>query len=183
MVVNILALVKKEKGYTLAIIEHLEEIESRHLHLELGFPSMFAYITKSLGYSENEGQQRLSCMRLARTIPEIKEKISEGSLTLTNIGLAAASLKRQEETKGEKLTIEEKTKVIETVTNKSTRQAKIELEAMEGGAVTKKAPTYKIEVSEKAWKLLQELKGKMGNYQDGELLELLLQEKAQELTK
>jgi 5-methylcytosine-specific restriction endonuclease McrA len=54
---------------------------------------------------------------------------------------------------------------------------------MEGSAVTRKEPIFKIDVSEKAWKLLQELKEKMGNYQDGELLEFLLQEKTKELAK
>ncbi|MBF0360709.1 MAG: hypothetical protein HQK49_06845, partial [Oligoflexia bacterium] len=115
-----LSLVKKEKACTLELIAHLEEIEDRRLYAELGYSSMFAYVTKYLNYSENEAQIRISSMRLSRSNPEIKNKISTGELSLTNVGLAAASIKRQENTKGEKLTSSEKSKIIETITNKST---------------------------------------------------------------
>ncbi|MBF0360828.1 MAG: HNH endonuclease [Oligoflexia bacterium] len=175
-----LSLVKKEKACTLELIAHLEEIEDRRLYAELGYSSMFAYVTKYLNYSENEAQIRISSMRLSRSNPEIKNKISTGELSLTNVGLAAASIKRQENTKGEKLTSSEKSKIIETITNKSTRDAKIELEAIEG-SITLKKQVYKIEISEKGLQMVNELKKTMGNYQDSELLELLLSEKIQSL--
>lgn len=182
LLTNTLSLVKKERGYVLTIITHLEEIESRRLYCKLGFPSMFAYVTKSLGYSENDAHSRIACMRLSRTNPEIKDKLAEGKLSLTNIGFAVSSIKRQEDAKGEKFSAEEKSKVLEAITNKTTGDAKIKLEAMEGSVATKKI-IYKVEISEYGLQLMRELQATMGNYQDAELLELLISEKIQSLAQ
>ena len=42
-------LVRRERGMTLRILDHLVEIERRKLHLELGYSSMFIYCTRGLG--------------------------------------------------------------------------------------------------------------------------------------
>jgi hypothetical protein len=68
----------------LALIEHLEEIQSRRLHAELGYESLWAFCTQYLGLSEGAAQRRISAMRLTRDVPEAKAALQSGKLSLSN---------------------------------------------------------------------------------------------------
>ena len=46
------SLVLHEQALQLAVLDHLREIHARHLHLRLGFSSLFDYAVRELGYSE-----------------------------------------------------------------------------------------------------------------------------------
>ena len=69
------ALVSLEREVTLDVLHHLQEVERRHLFAKLGFPSLFEYAVKELGYSEGESMRRITAMKLAKSLPEVKEKI------------------------------------------------------------------------------------------------------------
>ena len=60
-------LVTQERKLTALVLNHLQEVERRGLHLELGFPSLFEFCRRELGYSESEAHARISAMRLSRT--------------------------------------------------------------------------------------------------------------------
>ena len=57
------ALVSEERKLTALVLGHLQEVEHRRLHLELGFSSLFDFCLRELGYSENEANSRISAMR------------------------------------------------------------------------------------------------------------------------
>ena len=42
----------KEKSIHSQILNHLAEIQSRRLHLKMGFSSLFEYVVQELGYNE-----------------------------------------------------------------------------------------------------------------------------------
>ena len=65
------------------MLQHLQEIETRKLYLERGFPSLFEYVVKELGYSHSSAYRRIKAMRLYRDIPQATSKIKTGSLNLT----------------------------------------------------------------------------------------------------
>ena len=71
------------------LLAHLCEVESRRLHLDSGYPSMFAYCTARFGFSEDEAYRRIEVARVARRAPIAFQLIAEGRLTLS----AAALLK------------------------------------------------------------------------------------------
>jgi hypothetical protein len=77
-------LVAEERRVTLALIEHLEEIQARRLHSELGYESLWAFCTQYLGLSEGAAQWRIAAMRLARDVPEAREALQSGALSLSN---------------------------------------------------------------------------------------------------
>ena len=88
------SLVLHEQALQLAVLDHLREIHARHLHLRLGFSSLFDYAVRELGYSEGavlapyQGhapvlRDRRSCCRAAHA-----SGCRTGSLTLS----AAAQL-------------------------------------------------------------------------------------------
>jgi 5-methylcytosine-specific restriction endonuclease McrA len=77
-------LVATEIKTTMALIEHLREIDRRLLFLEMGFSSLFEFCVKHLGLSEGSTQRRISAMKLIRDIPEAKQKLESGEMTLSN---------------------------------------------------------------------------------------------------
>lgn len=109
--------VEKERSALHAVLHHLYEIERRRLFSSLKYPSLFAYTTEELKYSEAEAIRRISAMRLMRELPQIEPKISSGDLSLTNLGLAKQVFSKKVHTKDEKL------KLIQQLEGMSTREA------------------------------------------------------------
>jgi hypothetical protein len=86
-------LVSKEREVLVKLLHHLKEIDSRKLYSDLGYSSLFAYMTKGLGYSESAAVRRISAARLLKSHPEIETKIEQGSLNLTNLNQATFAFK------------------------------------------------------------------------------------------
>ena len=76
-------LVQKERQINIQVLHHLQEIEKRKLYLDRGFPSLFEYAVKELGYSHSAAYRRIKSMRLCRDIPQAASRIQTGSLNLT----------------------------------------------------------------------------------------------------
>ena len=76
-------LVQKERQINVFVLQHLQEIEKRKLYLKRGFPSLFEYAIKELGYSHSAAYRRIKAMRLCRDIPQATLKIKTGNLNLT----------------------------------------------------------------------------------------------------
>ena len=82
------SLVLHEQALQLAVLDHLREIHARHLHLRLGFSSLFDYAVRELGYSEGAAWRRIKAMRLCSETAGTRERLQDRSLTLS----AAAQL-------------------------------------------------------------------------------------------
>ena len=82
------SLVRHEQALQLAVLDHLREIQARHLHLRLGFSTLFDYAVRELGYSEGAAWRRIKAMRLCAETAGSRERLQDGSLTLS----AAAQL-------------------------------------------------------------------------------------------
>ena len=79
-------LVHQEREILSLVLHHLREIEKRRLYSKQG--SLFEYATKVLKYSEDPAYRRIQAMHLVKEIPQIEEKLEEGTLTLTHLGMA-----------------------------------------------------------------------------------------------
>ncbi len=77
-------LVGEERLKTLQVIEHLQEIYDRRLHLARGFRSLHEFLVRELGYCDGTAHLRISAMRLVRGLPEARDSIAEGRLSLSN---------------------------------------------------------------------------------------------------
>lgn len=67
------------------VVEHLLELDRRRLVLDKGFPSLFAYCLKVLGYSESETFLRIRAARAAAQFPRILDDLREGRLHLDSV--------------------------------------------------------------------------------------------------
>lgn len=161
-------LAARERAITSEILHHLKEIERRKLFSELGFPTMVAYAIKELHYSEASAIRRIRAARLLADIPELEEKIIDGSLTLSGLNQAVGFFHR-EEIKD----IEEKKEVIEKLeglTFKETEKTLIEMgteQPLPRESAKPVSPTFtqvKMNVSDKTLKQMENSRSMLGEY-------------------
>ncbi len=81
-------LARRERKITLIVLRYLREIERRMIFAKLGYPSLFEFAVKELGYSESSAHRRISSMRLCRSLPAVEEKLERGELNLTLLSMA-----------------------------------------------------------------------------------------------
>ncbi len=81
-------LVRHERHLQGAVIDHLSEIDARRLYLQRGCSSLFDYAVRELGYSDPAAGRRIGAVRLCADQPGARERLRDGSLTLS----AAAEL-------------------------------------------------------------------------------------------
>ncbi len=122
------SLVSREREVTTEILHYLREVESRKLHIERGYSSLFEFTVRELGYSEGSAHRRISAMRLLKTLPELELKIRSGELTLTTAARAQGFFK--EEAKRRNISLEEKKATVESLFNQSTRECERTLAAI-----------------------------------------------------
>ena len=75
----------KEKAATTVLLHHIKEVDRRKLFSEWKYSSLFEWCVKELGLCEGSAHLRITAARTLEDIPEIEEKIEQGSLTLSNI--------------------------------------------------------------------------------------------------
>ena len=92
------SLVLHEQALQLAVLDHLREIHTRHLHLRLGFSSLFDYAVRELGYSEGAAWRRIKAMRLCSQTAGTRERLQDRSLTLSAAALLQNTFDLQQRT-------------------------------------------------------------------------------------
>ncbi len=118
--------VENERKLLMEILYALREVEARRLHLEIGYPDLYQFAMKELGYSAGAAHRRISAMRLLKTVPEIAPKLESGELGLENASQAQVFFRKEDQRRkaeGEqKLSLEEKREVVTELFGKSTRE-------------------------------------------------------------
>jgi len=87
--------VGRERDATVQLIALLMELDARRLYLAEGCASLFAYCTQVLHLSEHAAYHRIEAARAARRFPVILERLADGAVNLTAIGLLAPLLTPQ----------------------------------------------------------------------------------------
>ncbi len=118
---------KTEQSLTLQVIELIAEIDRRKLYLDLGFGSIFEFVTKDLGYEPTSAMRRIQAARAISEMPELKAKIADRSLSLSVVSQAQSFLRKKANDQGKKISTEEKTELYKILENKSAREAEKEL--------------------------------------------------------
>jgi hypothetical protein len=81
-----------ERRATAELIALLMELDSRRLYRAQGCSSLFTYCTQVLHLSEHAAYGRIEAARAAQRFPVILERLADGSLNLTAIGLLSPHL-------------------------------------------------------------------------------------------
>ncbi len=117
---NTKTLVQSERELLTEILLHLREIQRRRLYSHLKIPSLFAYCTQVLKYSESQAQRRIVAMRMIVEIPQIEEKVTSGELSLSNVVQAKSFFNQEEKTAP--LNLHDKIKILEELQDKTSRE-------------------------------------------------------------
>jgi hypothetical protein len=119
--------VAQERACTLRVLHLLREVESDRHFLEMGYPSLFEFATQELGYSAAAAHRRIQSMRLLKALPEMENKIEDGSLSLC-VAAKTQSFFRQEELKREKkFSVESKREIVQSMLGVSSRECEKKL--------------------------------------------------------
>lgn len=81
-----------ERRATVQLVALLMELDARKLYLAEGCSSLFTYCRQILHLSEHAAYGRIEAARAARRFPVILERLAEGAIHLTAIGLLAPHL-------------------------------------------------------------------------------------------
>ncbi len=86
-------LVLKERELIGEIIAHLAEIETRKLYCDLKYRSLYDYCTEELGYTNDQAYRRICAMRLTKQLPQVKEKLENGTISLSSANMFSVLIK------------------------------------------------------------------------------------------
>jgi hypothetical protein len=89
------SLVEKERVTMSDLLAHVAEVDLRRLYVPAGYPSMFEYCVRELGFSEEVAYKRIQAARAARKFPALFGAVAGGRLHLTAIVLLAPHLTKE----------------------------------------------------------------------------------------
>lgn len=78
---------KKESEVTATFLVHILEFDRRKLYLDLGYSSLYAWMTEHLKYSEPAAMRRIKAARLLGFYPELYEVLIKREVSLTTLHL------------------------------------------------------------------------------------------------
>lgn len=111
----------KERAVTLELLNHLAEIERRHLFSKFSCSSLHAYCVKYLKMSDPQAGRRVAASRMLNEIPALKKKVANGELSMTSV-CQASSFFHREKNAGRRILSAEKLEVMNALENQSTRK-------------------------------------------------------------
>ncbi len=127
LIANTKSLVQRETEITLKVLFHIQEIERRRLHIERGFSSLHEFCVKYLGYSDGSAARRIQASRLLKAHPELETKIEKGEITLSVAAQAQNFFYSEMKVQNKIYSKEQKQEILQSLVNKSSREAEKEL--------------------------------------------------------
>ena len=76
-------LAKVERRISVKILRHLMEVERGRIHLDMGYASLFVFLTKHLKYSDGSAYRRIEAMKILRDVPDLGQRITVGAISVT----------------------------------------------------------------------------------------------------
>src|ERR1044072_9978170 len=107
--------VLNERKITHEILLTLQELDLTQSYRELGYSSLYEYLTKRHGYSEGAANRRIQASRLIRSCPEIVGKIQEGKINLSQLSLVQSAFRQTEKKSSLKISKEKKTETLNSL--------------------------------------------------------------------
>jgi hypothetical protein len=110
--------VRSERKITAQVLKMILKFEDHKYHIELGYSSLFDWLTKAHGYDEGSANRRIQAARAMRAVPEVEQKLQDGKTTMTNL-VKAQSIFRH----AGQMSTQEKREVIESIEGQTTAEA------------------------------------------------------------
>ncbi|MNK94955.1 hypothetical protein D3C87_1151770 [compost metagenome] len=109
------------------ILEHINEIYRRDLHLERGFSTMKDYLVQKWGYSERDAYRKIDGARLLKEVPSLVMEIKNGTINADKIGEISRAVKEKELSTGVKVSALQKNELVALISGKTGAQSQRDL--------------------------------------------------------
>jgi len=119
-------LAHEERRVTAELLEHLREVDRRKLYCDKKCSSLFEFCTTILKYSDSSAQRRVEAVRLMWVLPEVKEKVQSGVLSLSTVSKAQSFFRKESKALGA-IATEQKREILKSLEGLSSRQAERKL--------------------------------------------------------
>ena len=116
---ELLKLVVNERNGTKEILQYIAELYTCKGHVKLGYSSIMRYLTKGLGYSDDQAYRRWTGAKLLIHLPEAADKIASGLLNLSQVAQAQKAFETAAKEQEQALSKEKKQDVLESLENKN----------------------------------------------------------------
>ena len=120
---EIARLIQVERQNLSQFLTLLKKAEDERSYIAFDFTSLFDWLVRYFKYPSGCAQRRLEAVRLMRVIPEVKDKLEQGSLSLSSLNTAQAIIKAQEKATNTRLTTEAKAEALKQIENQSAKKA------------------------------------------------------------
>lgn len=187
-------LAREERRITNEILELLVLAMEQRAWLEFGFSSLFDWLTRNFGYSAAAAMRRIEAAKLLRVVPEAKEKLATGELSLTAMSKVQSAVRAEEKTS--EVSLERRAQALKAVENLSSfetekklvelfpasgEKAKREVKRVVDDNTIRHSLNLSAEASENLHRAKEVLSHKFPNASDAEIiafaLEFLLEKK------
>jgi len=118
------ALFKTERKITYETLLIIQTLDLTKSYRELGYSSLYEYLTKEIGYSEGAAQRRISSARLMKEVPSLEQELQTGELNLSQVSLAQVAFKQEEKKSSQKLDSKKKELILNRLRSKSSFETK-----------------------------------------------------------
>lgn len=116
-------LARQERELQVRFLDFIREIDQRKLHLSLGYPSLFEFLTRELKFSAGAAQRRIDAARLMTSVPNVREHLANGELNLMSLARTQSVIRAEEKARGQKINRRTKEKMVERIRGKSIGEA------------------------------------------------------------
>lgn len=121
LVENLKKLIQQERSLLSELLLNIKEIDRRKFFLDFGYPNLFEYLTKEMGYSAGAAHRRIDAARLLSEIPALSEKIEAGKIHLNQISILQKAV-RQSRSAGHPISTSQKQSALDLIADKNQQQ-------------------------------------------------------------
>ena len=149
-------LLDSERKIGVQILEILLEIEKRKAYCELGYDGLFSFVVKHLKFTEAQAFQRIQAMHAIKSLPELKEKIESGAMSVSVVAQVQTYVRQEQVQEGLKISKEELAQLFQQFENKTTKEAKAQIHELRGEKIKLQLILELDEEADALWKTFRE---------------------------
>lgn len=112
---KLITLTRNERKLTGEILNHIILFQKCGGYLKLGYSSMHEYLTRALGYSDDQAYRRLKAARLMQDVPDVADQLKEGVLNLSQAAAIQKAIETSLKETGKKVSEVKKKEIIKAV--------------------------------------------------------------------
>ena len=116
---HLIILVKNERKITQEILTHIYLFEKCNGPVKMGYSSTFQYLTRHLGYSDDQAYRRLKAAKVLSDVPEAAEQFQKGQLNLSQAAQAQKAFEQAQKENNIPVTAELKKDLLLQIKNQN----------------------------------------------------------------